>query len=68
MKLVVAGSFHHELDIVGAVVRDVMTNSIAVATPDMDLFAVEQLLDARVRRLQPDERQPNGNLKTMSPE
>jgi CBS domain-containing protein len=52
MKLMVTGSFHHEHDIVGAVVRDVMTDPIAVATPDMDLFAVvHKLLNAGVRRL-----------------
>lgn len=52
MKLIAGGSFHQEHDIIGVVVGDVMTAPRAIATPDMDLFAVvHELLSAGVRRL-----------------
>lgn len=51
MKLVAGGCFHHEHDVVDVVAGDVMTPPRALATPEMDLFAVVQLLlQARVRR------------------
>ena len=52
MRVIAGSSFHHEPNILGLLVRDVMSPLRASITTDMDLFAVAHLfLDAGVRRL-----------------